>query len=121
MCNNRELFTDLVSQAESVTLGDGHKMEALGRGTVVLDLELPSGRTRRCHLADVLYVPDLAFSLVSVTKASDRIGSAVFTDEGCEFLDAGGKVVPTGRRVGQLYYLNCREQPVSANAAQQAA
>ncbi len=117
MCNNRELFTDFVSQPESVTLGDGHQLTAMGHGTVTLNIKLSPGRSRKCNLADVLYVPDLSFSLISVTKASDKIGSAVFTDDGCKFLDADGRVVATGKRVGQLYYLNCNEQPVSASMA----
>jgi hypothetical protein len=121
MCNDRTLFTDLVflCQPQKVTLGDGHHLKATGRGTVVLDIELPGGKTKKCKLADALYVPDLTYSLISIAKASDAISSTVFSKEGCEFLDADGKVVATGRRVGELYWLNCRDKQQSARVTQE--
>lgn len=120
MCNDRALFTDMVTmkQPHNVMLGDDHHVEAVGRGTVMLDIECSPGRTKKCTLTDVLYVPGLTFNLISVSKSSDKIGRAVFTSEGCEFLDAGGKVAATGRRVGDLYYLNCRENQQSARVTQ---
>ena len=50
---------------QEVTLGDGHDLDAIGRGVVVLETQLPSGRTKKCKLHDVLYVPKLSYNLLS--------------------------------------------------------
>jgi len=52
-----------------VVLGDGHSLTATGRGKAVLEMVLPNGESKSCTLYDVLYVPKLAYKLISVTKA----------------------------------------------------
>ena len=42
-----------------------------------------------------------------MSKSTDTIKSTVFTSKGCDFLNAD-KVVATEKRIGELYYLNCR-------------
>ena len=44
-------------------------VQAGERGKVVLSMKLPHGKTEECTLHDVLYVPDLAFNLLSVPAA----------------------------------------------------
>ena len=73
----------------------------------MLDIEV-SGRGRKCTLSDALYVLDLKFSLLSVAKASKAVKRTVFTDYGCEFIDGKGEVVAAGRKVGKLYFLDCK-------------
>ena len=72
-------------------------------------METPSGKRKKCNLSNVLYVPNLSYNLLSVTKSTDTIKSTVFTSKECDFLNAEGKVVATGKRIGELYYLNCRD------------
>ena len=36
------------------------------------------------------------------------------TSKGYDFLNAEGKVVATGKRIGELYYLNCRDTQQAA-------
>ena len=69
-CNNIVLFVELHSLKEAleVTLGDGHTLEAAGRGTVTLEMKLPDGTMKMCKLNDVLYVPKLSHNLLSVPK-----------------------------------------------------
>ena len=71
MTNNRDLFVELrkLESPQEVTLGDGHSLEGTAEGTVKLET-LPDGRTKKCRLDDVLLVPQLSFSLLSVSKAS---------------------------------------------------
>ena len=111
MCNDETRFTDYIKleQAEDVTLGDGHHLKAQGHGTVTLNVRVSEGKHQRCKLNNVLHVPNLAFNLISIGKAMDKIVQTVFTEMGCKFLNANGKVVATGKRVGKLYYLECRE------------
>ena len=65
MCNDEKLFVELRSlkQPLEFTLGDGCAVEATGKGTVVLEMASTSGKTSRCKLYEVLYVPDLSYNL----------------------------------------------------------
>ncbi len=74
MCNNRRDFVVFrtLLRPEKVTVGDGPTLEAIGRGSVDLWMKLPSGAIQqKCKLHDVLFVPDLSYNLVSVSKASE--------------------------------------------------
>ena len=94
MCNDETQFTDLVllKQPHKVTLGDEHQVEAAGCGTVMLDIELTPGKSKKCTLTNMLYVPELTFSLISVSKAADKIGRAVFTNQGCDSWMLAGRL-----------------------------
>ena len=68
MCNESSMFGEYQSfrsGAEKVTLGGW--LNAIGRGTVVLMMNLPKGK-RRCKLYDVLFVPGLSYNLLSISK-----------------------------------------------------
>ena len=58
MCNDKRLFVELhnLDKPQEVALRDGHDVEAIGRGVVVLETKLPSGRTRKCKLHEMLYM-----------------------------------------------------------------
>ena len=77
---------------------------------------MPSGKGKMCNLSDVLCVPNSSYNLLSVSKSTDTIKSTVFTSKECDFLNAEGKVVATGKRIGELYYLNCRDTQQAAAA-----
>ena len=104
MCNDRNMFTEYeqLSSNDKVTLGDGSTLEVAGEGTVDVDMLLNNG-TRRCALKKVLYVPKLAYNLVSVPRAGD----AGKTDSSCEFRNEEDEIVALGAREGSLYYLKC--------------
>ena len=73
MCNDRKVFVELrnLDKPLEVTLGDGYDLHAIGRGVVVLETKLPSGRTKKYKLHDVLYVAKLSYNLLSVSRTSD--------------------------------------------------
>ena len=100
MFNDVVLFAELRSLKESlkVTLGDGHTLEATGRGTVALEMKLPDGMTKTCKVNDVLYVPKLSYNLLSVPKATKSRKTAKFNESGCRISDAKGKLIATGTR-----------------------
>ena len=70
MCNDRRLFVELrnLEKPLEVTLGDGYDLHAIGRGGVVLETKLPSGRTKKCKLHDVLYVPKAVLQFTKCVK-----------------------------------------------------
>ena len=109
MCNDRKLFVELCNLEKplEVTLGDGHALDAVRRGVVVLEAKLPSGRLKTCKLHDVLYVPKLSYNLLSVSKATEAGKVTRFGEANCQILDAKGKLIALAKRVGDLYCLNC--------------
>ena len=108
MCNDRKLFKMFRdSDPMHVTLGDGHDLEAMGVGDVGLEMKLSNGKTQKCTLTSVLYVPDLAYNLFSVSKASEAGMTAVFGDRGCRIKTADGKIIGAANHTGSLYYLDC--------------
>ena len=62
MCNDEDLFVSIskLEKPQEITLGDGYSVEATGRGTVELNMNISSDKTQRCQLYDVLYVPQLS-------------------------------------------------------------
>ena len=80
MCNSRQLFGKFqaLNQQLEVTLGDGHSLKALGRGTVK---NMPDAKEQQCILRDVLWVPELAFNLFSVSKATEAGKNTEFTKD----------------------------------------
>ena len=70
-----------------------------------MDMLLNDGVRRGCALKKVLYVPELAYNLVSVSRAAEAGKTVHFDDSGCEFRNERGEVIALGVRQGTLYYL----------------
>ena len=89
MCNDKELFNELkrFETPQEVTLGDGHALEVTAKGTVTLEMLLPDGSKKKCRLQDVLIVPTLLHSLLSVSKTSEAGKATRFDNSGCEILN----------------------------------
>ena len=87
-----------------ISLGDGHKLNATKIGNINVGCTLDDGTTSKFILKDVLYVPDLSFNLMSVSKSSKMGAKFEFSSDTClvKFCD---KLVATGLKIGDLYYL----------------
>ena len=116
MSNNEAEFVELqkLPSPLEVTLGDGHTLEATAEGTVLLETLLPDGSTNVCRLKNVLLVPKLSYSLLSVSKASIAGKTTKFDRTGCEILNEQKRIIGFATRVGNLYHLeHCRIQRVN--------
>ena len=69
------------------------------------------------ELHEVLYVPDLSYNLLSVSKAAKAGKVVKFSETGCEILDSNKKVMAVATRVESLYHLNCQAHNEQTNAA----
>ena len=120
MCGSKESFVELsdLTQQMEVTLGDGNVLKLSGQGVVSLKMKLPDGSVRRCKLLDVLYVPDLAYNLLSVSKEAESGKMTKFDANGCQILNGNQKVIAKATRCGSLYYLDY-EKNLQANIVQQ--
>ncbi len=70
MSNDETIFSELkmLSTSKDVTIGDGRSLKCTAVGPVRLETLLPNGGTTRCTLTDVLLVPKLVYSLLSMSK-----------------------------------------------------
>ena len=121
MCNNRNMFVELsqLGSGEKVTLGDGSSLDVAGEGTVDMDMILRDGTRRGCALKKVLYVPELAYNLISVVRAGEAGKTVCFDELGCEFRNDRGDTIALGVRQGSLYYLKfAMKSQNSASVAQ---
>ena len=106
ICHERELFTcfKTLKVEQEVTLGDGRSLQATGSGTVELELVLPNGEPKTT-LHDVLYVPGLSYTLLSVAKMIDRGRKISFYKSWCQVADNRKRVVACAKKKGGLYQL----------------
>ena len=82
-------------------------MEAPGRGDVALEVTTTGGKVKECKLHEVLYVPNLSYNLLSVSKATNPGKAVEFSEAGCEIMDEDRKLIATATSVGSLFYLKC--------------
>ena len=109
MCNDKSLFTKLqqLNHPQEVALGDGHVVKASERGTVTLEMKLPGNQVRKCDVHDVLYVPELSYNLLSVSKAAEAGKTFEFDGERGRIVGTNGKLIGIATKIGNLYYLDC--------------
>ena len=107
-------FTEL-SNHVSVKVGDGKVLKGVGKGNVILNLKLPSNQIRKCVLKNVLYVPNLAFNLVSVPQIAESGNITSFHSETCKIVDKRNKLLAYGKKIGQLYFLVTTDETKASN------
>ena len=75
----------------------------------MLEMASTSGKTSRCKLHEVLYMPGLSYNfiLLSISKAVEAGKVVEFVEVSCRILDANRKLITAPMRVANLYYLNC--------------
>ena len=84
---------------ERVILGGGRCLDAIGRGTVELVMKLPGGKKQRCKLWEVIFVPGLSYSLLSVSKTSEAGKVTKFNESGSQSFN----VIACASRYGSFY------------------
>ena len=110
MCSDPKVFTKLRSlePPQKVTLGDGHELKAIGQGIVKLTISLSNGKTKECKLNDVLFVPNLSYNLLSVSKAAETGKITEFDETQCQILGTNKRIIAVAKRTGSLYYLDTK-------------
>ena len=89
---------------ESVTIGNGESIPAIGIGCVSINLKLGDNHTVTTVIRDVYYVPDLDGNLLSVSYLAKFNLEVVFGRNSCQILD-GNEVVGKGYKKNSLYLL----------------
>ena len=109
MTPEKELLTDYheFDKPEKVGLGDGRSVEAVGVGTVHLNMVFKVSDPKRAVVHKVLYVPKLACNLFSVRGAVAMGNTVKFGQSKCWIRDRNGKLRGMGTLVDKVYHLNC--------------
>ena len=108
ICNDCKQFLQLYPLKNSleVVLGDGHKLTAVAQGTVKVLMKYGHQGSRKCILHDVLYIPELSYNLLSVSKAVERGNSIKFGKSSCIIRDSNNKPIAVAEKIGGLYQVS---------------
>ena len=68
-------------------------------------LESVSQRRKICKLCDVLYVPELKYNLLNVSKAGEKGISFTFNDHECIIKDVNQRLITIATKMGNLYHV----------------
>ena len=96
-----------------VHAADKGTFEALGSGMLVMPIKI-HGRDVNVMLKDMLYAPDIAFTLISIGKCDDAGYQTVFAQQKCIVKDSNGKTLFEAPKFHGLYQLD--HEPAQAMA-----
>ena len=88
----------------SITTADGQKLKVVSMGNIII--KLPNGvKHTKIHLKDTIYTPNMAFTLISVSRLDEVNGSAIFSGGMCTIKSTAGHIVTTIPRADGLYHI----------------
>ena len=99
ICNSKKLFEYFYSLQvpQQVTVGDGHKLEAVGTGVVTLKLKLLEGEST---------IRRLSCSLCAEVSLQSTEHTTSYGATRSHILDDQRELVAMASKTGSLYYLN---------------
>ncbi len=107
---------------EKVGLGDGRIVNAIGTGSVCLNMQFKLSDSKRSRMYKVLYVPRMACNLFSVRSAVQKGNIIKFGSSKCWIRNRNGGLLGMGSLNRNLYHLNCESiLPVTEQACEQGA
>ena len=119
LCNDVDAFTEYVrlKQPHEISLGEGHIVKATGKDTVLLKIAIGQSQMQRCEPRDVLFVPELSYSLLSVSKITQAGKIIKFASSECIILDGNQRIIAAASLIGSLYQLNVIDGKETVSAA----
>ena len=90
---------------QKVGTANGDSIEALGYGDIVIQTRLENG-VDEFIVKDVLHVPDLTCSLLSVSTLLEKGKEVRFQGKQFTILDHKGRICGQGQRKGRLFFLD---------------
>lgn len=106
MASKLKMFTDMRKHTESIYVANGHKVTAVGIGTVNAKFINKLGDITVVSIANVLYVPQIQGNFISVRRLAKLGYTVTFNNEECNIAYAhDGRQVALGEPCGNLYKL----------------
>lgn len=103
MCHRREWFKNFTMASSSITIGNGSKIMAEGKGDIDI-LAFNGNEWISKHIANVLYVPGIHMNLFSSGKVMDRGHQLRSNNMRCEIMK-NGHIVAVGVRRERLFQM----------------
>ncbi|KAK2575182.1 hypothetical protein KPH14_012892, partial [Odynerus spinipes] len=105
MTNDKEFFTKLETDfKDKVYLANGKNLEVKVKGTGKLNCITDSNKEKIITVEDVLYVPDLCESLLSVRRIQAKGCEVNFKNDTCNIIK-NKEIIAVGDCIGNLYKL----------------
>ena len=119
MCNDSNAFSEYstLKQPQEISPGDGHIVKATGKGKVLMKIAIGKSQFQTCELKDVLFVPELSYNLLSVSKIIQTGKIMKFIASECTIQNGNQRIVATASLIGSLYHLNVTDEKEVAHAA----
>jgi hypothetical protein len=120
MTNNLELLVNPVHCCGNIKTADYTRIPIAGKGTVMVQAKLPSGKSSKIVFEDVLYVPGLAGVNLLSWGVINRKGFEMSTEGDNIFIQKGsstGRIVCWAKREGSDYILQQMEDDSACRLA----
>jgi len=116
-CPDRSKFENYQPiEGRDITTADGRTLKAVGMGNV--RIELPNGSKRtKSMLKDVIYAPDMAFTLISISRLDEAECSVSFSKGMCTIKNPAGRTMATIPRSDGLYRVVTAKNPTDIDYA----
>ena len=93
------------NKPQKVSMGDGHMVEACGKGDIQFTRVLRNDRLKEVTMRGALYVPKLTCSWFSVRATVMKGNLVKFENGSCLIYDNNGILLGTGSLKDKVYYL----------------
>ena len=118
MSSHRHRFSNYRSiEPRSIRAADDHIFKAIGQGD--LRIKIPNKKAETMMtLKDVLYCPNLGFTLVSISKIAAAGYTAIFKNDVCRILDCTGRIIGEIEASNGLYRVSSNSDRASVAITQ---
>lgn len=100
------LHNETVPLVKTITVANDKSLPVESSGQLSLDICDDRGRSNKILFQNVLYVPELATNLLSVSQIVNHGGEVKFNNAGCVILNSHKKIVATAILINNMYRLN---------------
>ncbi|EZA62835.1 hypothetical protein X777_01149 [Ooceraea biroi] len=104
MTANQDWLRNEQKMDSTVTTVGSKNLSAISRGTVTLNVRLGS-KQNPTNVEEVLYVPDLAANLLSVSKIVKKGHTIVLNKGGCKVINSRGRIFARAKLQDGVYRL----------------
>lgn len=111
MTSDRERFDSLQQYTSTVEVANSEKIAVTGKGEILL-APRDNANGRNFTMSDVLYVPNLGGSLLSIGRIEERGFRVQFAEGEAKIINKDGETVLTAKRRGRLYMIE-ESQPTA--------
>jgi transposase InsO family protein len=116
-CADRQAFSVFKEHSSTTTIGNGTKLDVRGIGKVVVKFSDDKDVPHDVTLQNVLFVPDMAANLISVSALFDAGASVIFSATQCTIKGKSGKIITSAQRRGNMYVVEPGEHVAAISTA----